>query len=90
MRKNQVTITIERFEDQVPQEFKSSSQKIVAYCDSNNIYTALSGAYFEALSAVKTTSGDTLGVRRNHFNYDETGKRKPVLVKYDVVEKNEH
>ncbi|MFL2125073.1 hypothetical protein ACEN4K_09050 [Marinilactibacillus psychrotolerans] len=89
MRKNQVTITIERFGDQVPKDFSSNSQKIVTYCDSNDIYTALSGAFFEALAGIKDTSKDRLGSRRNHFNYDQNGNRISNFVKYDVIEKED-
>lgn len=54
MRKNQVTIKIERFGDQVPEIFKADSLEINVYADSNNIYEALAAAYREAVKQIKT------------------------------------
>lgn len=54
MRKNQVTIKIERFGDQVPEIFKANSLEINVYADSNDIYEALALAYKEVLEQIKT------------------------------------
>lgn len=50
MRKNQVTIHMERFGDQVPKNYPLDMQTIDIYVDSNNIYEALSKAYAEAIN----------------------------------------
>lgn len=55
MRKNQVTITIERFGDQIPAELNADSIRIDVYADSNNIYEALTAAFDKALSEIKNT-----------------------------------
>lgn len=54
MRKNQVTIKIERFGDQVPEIFNADSIEINVYADSNNVYEALALAYREALEQIST------------------------------------
>lgn len=61
MRKNQVTIKIERFGDQVPEIFNANSLEINVYADSNNVYEALALAYQEALNQIKTY-GDNSGI----------------------------
>lgn len=38
MRRNQVTITLERFGEDVPKELNATSIKVSAYADSNNVY----------------------------------------------------
>lgn len=49
MRRNQVTITLERFGEDVPKELNATSIKVSAYADSNNVYEALAIAYKEIL-----------------------------------------
>ena len=51
MRKNQVSINIERFGDEAPEG--TNHLTIHVYADANNVYEALSAAYFEALSAIQ-------------------------------------
>lgn len=57
MRNNQVSINIQRFNDEVPANFKEANDgatraRIYAYADSNNVYEALSAAYFQVLSII--------------------------------------
>lgn len=49
MRKNQVTIVIDRFGDEASNE---QHEQIAIYADNNNVYEALSGAYFMALEHI--------------------------------------
>ena len=49
MRKNQVTITIDRFGDQVPKKLKENRIQINVYADSNNVYEALAAAFNKAM-----------------------------------------
>ncbi len=68
MRYNQVSITIQRFHDQVPESFtppkvsrhaphyenlKTPVQFIDVYADSHNLYEALCAAFYEALAAIQ-------------------------------------
>lgn len=50
MRKNQVSILIDRFGDQVPKNYSKDTQHVHVYADSNNVYEALSKAYCEAIN----------------------------------------
>lgn len=68
MRKNQVSIKIERLGDQVPEHLNGGSLEIEVYADSNNIYEALAAAYtkvmeeiqkYEKLPSFGTTCGNT-------------------------------
>ena len=53
MRRNQVTITVERFGNEVPEELNAKSIKIKAYADSNNVYEALAAAFNKVLEEIK-------------------------------------
>ena len=53
MRKNQVSIKIERFGDQVPEQLNGDSLEISVYADANNIYEALAAAYSKVLEEIK-------------------------------------
>lgn len=53
MRKNQVTITLERFGDTVPKNLNAKSMKIEVYADSNDVYEALSAAFNGVLEEIK-------------------------------------
>ena len=68
MRNNQVSIKIERFGDQVPEELNGRSLEIEVYADANNIYEALAAAYtkvmeeiqkYEKLPSFGCVTGDT-------------------------------
>ena len=52
MRKNQVSIKIERFGDQVPEKLNGDSLEIEVYADANNIYEALAAAYGKVLEEI--------------------------------------
>lgn len=65
MRKNQVTIVIDRFSDEAKNG--QNKQTIRVYCDSNNIWEALNGAFYEAVSEViKGQNLPSFG-RREHY-----------------------
>jgi hypothetical protein len=49
MRRNQITITIERFGVAAP---NGNRDKISVYADSNNIHEALCAAFYEALDKI--------------------------------------
>lgn len=52
MRKNQVSVKIERFGDQVPEHLNGDSLEIEVYADANNIYEALAAAYGKVLEEI--------------------------------------
>ena len=61
-----VTIKIERFGDQAPKSLEH--QCFTVYCDSNNIYEALAGAYKSVLDEIeKTTPIPSFGARETHY-----------------------
>ncbi|NCA66294.1 hypothetical protein [Bacillus cereus] len=65
MRKNQVTIVIDRFSDEAKNG--QNKQTILVYCDSNNIWEALNGAFYEVVSEViKGQNLPSFG-RREHY-----------------------
>lgn len=82
MRNNQISITIERFGDEAKNGRKS--QKLRIYCDSNNVWEALTGAYHEATSEVlKTDPLPRFGVRASYperliDSIDEIDKKNPL------------
>ena len=51
MRKNQVSINIERFNEEAPGD--SRHMTIRVYADANNVYEALAAAYYAALDAIQ-------------------------------------
>ena len=53
MRKNQVSIKINRYEDEVPEDYKKDTQIISVYADSNNLFEALSVAYSEVIKELQ-------------------------------------
>lgn len=72
MRKNQITIKVERFGDQVPErlrELGNKSMRFNVYCDSNNIYEALAGAYAQVLDELqKDVDLPSFGARETYEN----------------------
>lgn len=74
MRTNQITITVERFGDQAPESEDSSKHQVFSvYCDSNNIYEALAGAYKSVIDEIeKSTKLPSFGAR-------ETYHKKPII-----------
>lgn len=57
MRKNQVTIILERFGDEVPEALHSDQETIRVYADSNNVYEAVSAAYMGLLAQIRQHQG---------------------------------
>lgn len=53
MRKNQVSININRFGDQVPENYPKDIQQIKVYADSNNLYEALTIAISQLIEELK-------------------------------------
>ena len=53
MRKNQVSIQIERFGDQVPEGYPESTQEIMTYADSNDLWEALLAAYSAVMDEIQ-------------------------------------
>ena len=73
MRKNQVTIFIERFGDSVPADYPCDVQRINVYCDdSTSIYAALAKAH--ALAVNELNEYESIGARSyvsiNEFSKD--------------------
>ena len=72
MRKNQVTIKISRFGDEVPENYGGDKQIIAVYADSNNLFEALSVAYSEAIKELQKyetiPSFGCVDVSNNHNN----------------------
>lgn len=63
MRLNQVTINIERFGDDVPEE----SRVIRVYADANNLYEALMAAVDEVMTVVKQGEQLPSFGRKEHY-----------------------
>lgn len=53
MRKNQVSIQIERFGDQVPEGYPEATQEIMVYADSNDLWEALAAAYCAVMDEIQ-------------------------------------
>lgn len=74
MRKNQVTIRIERFGEAVPESYPRDSQRIEVYCDDHNsIYAALSKAY--ALAINELAEYDQICVRTDVYTNEFSGSK---------------
>ena len=72
MRKNQVTINIERFGESVPNNYPSPVQRIQVYCDDHDsVYTALSKAY--ALAINELAEHENIGVRTDVYTNEFSG-----------------
>ncbi|WP_088121143.1 hypothetical protein [Bacillus wiedmannii] len=65
LRKNQVSIVIERFGDGAKNG--QNKQTIRVYCDSNNIWEALTGACYEAVGEVMKNENLPSFGRREHY-----------------------
>ena len=53
MRKDQVSIRIERFGDEVPKNYPEKTQRIQVYADANNLYEALVSACSAIIEEVR-------------------------------------
>lgn len=74
MRKNQITIRIERFGEAVPDSYPKESQRIEVYCDDHNsIYAALSKAY--ALAINELAEYDSICVRTDVYTNEFSGSK---------------
>lgn len=77
MRCNQVTISIERFGEYVPEDYPADVQRISVYCDDfKSIYAALSKAYAMAVDELGEyeTIGARADVSTNEFA-EENGRK---------------
>lgn len=77
MRCNQVTISIERFGEYVPEDYPADVQRISVYCDDfKSIYAALSKAYAMAVNELGEyeTIGVCADVSTNEFA-EENGRK---------------
>lgn len=81
MRKNQVTIKIQRFGEDVPDEFKEMGTQVMSiYCDGNNLYEALCGAFQQALNEVaKYNEFPSFGRKES---YDSLERTKSEMIRY--------
>lgn len=87
MRKNQVTIRIDRFGEVVPESYPKDSQRIEVYCDDHkSIYAALSKAY--ALAINELAEYDQICVRTdvytNEFSADLEATLPKTFNKYEL------
>ena len=74
MRKNQITIRIERFGEAVPESYPKDSQRIEVYCDDHNsIYAALAKAY--ALAINELAEYDQICVRTDVYTNEFCGSK---------------
>lgn len=74
MRKNQVSIRVERFGEAVPESFPCASQRIEVYCDDHNsIYASLSKAY--ALAINELAEYDQICVRTDVYTNEFSGSK---------------
>lgn len=74
MRKNQVSIRIERFGEAVPESYPKGSQRIEVYCDDHNsIYAALSKAY--ALAVNELAEHEPICVRTDVYTNEFSGSK---------------
>ncbi len=53
MRKNQISLHITRFGEQVPKGYPEDRMDVHIYTDSNNLYAALSEAYAKAVNVME-------------------------------------
>lgn len=86
MRANQVSIKIQRFGEQVPEELAEyENLTISVYADSSNIYAALCGAFQEALDEVSKWQS-TPQISRQE-TYDTVENSKNFMPKRYLTEK---
>jgi len=75
MRKDQVSIRIERFGDEVPKNYPEKTQRIQVYADANNLYEALVSACSAIIEEVrKYESVPSFGRVDASSNATEQGK----------------
>lgn len=84
MRCNQVSISIERFGEFVPEDYPADVQRIKVYCDDfQSVYAALSKAY--AMAVNELAQYERIGVRTdvytNEFSETDQGEMRSTLPK---------
>lgn len=85
MRCNQVTISIERFGEYVPEGYPADVQRISVYCDDfQSIYAALSKAYAMAVNELGEyeTIGVCADVSTNEFEAENDRKSNRTIALY--------
>lgn len=99
MRKNQITLTIRRFGDQVPKGYPMDGMDVKVYADSNNLYEALSKAYAKAINVMEeyervgvrcditTNADETISARLLNRRYNENSRLDYVDDCLDMDEK---
>lgn len=83
MRKNQVHLSISRFNSEVPKGYPKDRMNVHIYADSNNLYAALSEAYAKAINVmeeweyvavrcdISTNAEGTVYAETLNWRYDE-------------------
>jgi len=61
MRTNQLTMTLTRFNNQVPKGYPKDQQVLHVYADSNNVYETLSKGYAEIINLILEYEPDHFG-----------------------------
>lgn len=90
MRKNQVTIKIERFGEDIPDEFKEMNMQVMSvYADGNDLHETLCGAFQLALNEVAKYKHDNF-TRRQSFDSLELTQRKVKSLCLDRQRKEEN
>lgn len=88
MRKNQITIRIERFGEDIPEEFKEMNMQIMSvYADGNNLHETLCGAFQLALNEVAKYNHDDF-TRRESFDSLKLTQKKVNSLGLDKERKN--
>lgn len=99
MRKNQITLSITRFGDQVPKGYPMERMDVKIYADSNNLYEALSKAYAKTINVmeeyervgvrcdISTNVDETISARLLNRRYDENSKLDYVDESLDMDKK---
>lgn len=90
MRKNQVTIKIERFGEDLPDDFKELNMQVMSvYADGNDLHETLCGAFQLALNEVAKYNHDDF-TRRESFDSYELTQRKVKSLGLDRQRKNKN
>lgn len=76
MRKNQVSIKIERFGKDIPDEFKELNMQVMSvYADGNDLYETLCGAFQLALNEVAKYEHNNFGCRESYDSLELTQRK---------------
>lgn len=88
MRKNQITIRIERFGEDIPEELKEMNMQVMSvYADGNNLHETLIGAFQLALNEVSKYNHDDF-TRRESFDSLKLTQKKVKSLGLDKQRKN--